>query len=112
MIAFLMLYVRPITAVGRLIDHGKLWFAVGAAFGVSLLLHYSDVAQRGASSPVLQFISAAPRVYLAPLLAVALVFVPAILLIRAVSGYGSFSVLLNSEFAPLLVCVMASWAAA
>src|SRR5258708_33099787 len=34
-----MLYARPVAAISRIVDHGKLWFAIVAALGVSFLLH-------------------------------------------------------------------------
>ena len=40
--AFLLLYVRPIAAISQILDQGRLWFAVVAAVGVSVLLHTSD----------------------------------------------------------------------
>ena len=44
--AFFMLYVKPVAAVSRILDHGRLWFAIAAAIGVSILLHM-------AGSPIL-----------------------------------------------------------
>ena len=38
--AFLMLYIRPIAAVSRILDHGRLWFAILASLGVSLLFRH------------------------------------------------------------------------
>jgi len=109
---FLLLYVRPATAASGILDRGRLWFACVAALGVSILLHAPDVPERGASSPFLRFISYSPGGYLAALALVAIVMVPSIILIRAWSGFGSASVLLNRDYAPLLMCAMFTWAAA
>src|SRR5712692_10093777 len=105
-IAFFLLYARPLTAISRIIDQGKLWFALLAALAVSLLLHATDPAVRGFGSAVFQFISFTPGSYFAALLALAALFVPAILLCRALFGFGSFSVLMNSDYLSLLVCVL------
>lgn len=49
---------------------------------------------------------------LAPIAAVILVFVPAIIFLRAVSGHGGFGVLMRSDYSSLLLCVLSAWAAA
>lgn len=41
--AFLLLYIRPVSAVSRILDQGRLWFAILAAVAVSLFLHSSDI---------------------------------------------------------------------
>src|SRR5580692_6170098 len=41
--ALLLLYIRPVAAISRILDHGRLWFAIVAALGVSVVLHSSDV---------------------------------------------------------------------
>ncbi len=112
LIAFLLLYVKPVAAISRIIDQGRLWFAVLAALGVSLLLHAPDAPERGASTALLQFVSYSPGSYFAALAIVAFLLVPAIILVRAVSGFGSFGVLMNSDYLSLLICILMSWAAA
>jgi tetratricopeptide (TPR) repeat protein len=87
-------------------------FALLAAVAVSLFLHAPDTAERGASTPLLQYISYAPASYFAALAAVVLVMVPAIILCRAAAGFGSFGVLMNSDYMSLLICALLSWAAA
>jgi len=110
--ALFLLYLKPVAAVAQILDRGKLWFAIVSALVVSVFLHAADVPLRGAASPLLRFISFTPGGYLAPLLMIAIAFVPAIILARAIFGYGSFSVLINSDYVPLLMCAFTSWAAA
>jgi tetratricopeptide (TPR) repeat protein len=116
--ALFQLYVRPAAALGQILDRGRLWFAIVAALGVSLLLHLTDSVQQAVlASPgfstvaLLRFISYEPGSYLAPLLAVGMVLVPAIVLSRAVAGFGSFGVLMRSDYSPLLICTLMCWAA-
>ena len=116
--ALFQLYVRPARAVGQILDRGRLWFAILAALGVSLLLHLTDSVQQGVLSghgflaaALLRFISYQPGSYLAPLVAVAIVLVPAIVLCRALAGFGSFSVLIRSDYSPLLICTLMCWSA-
>ena len=92
--------------MGRILDRGRLWISIVAALCVSILLHWRDVAVRGAFSPFARFISWTPGAYLAPLLTVAIVMVPAILLVRAFAGFGSFTNLLNSDYVSLLMLTM------
>jgi tetratricopeptide (TPR) repeat protein len=40
--ALLLLYVRPVAAISRILDHGRLWFAIVAALGVSVLVHLPE----------------------------------------------------------------------
>ncbi len=110
--ALFMLYVRPGAAFGRILDRGHLWFAALAAVAFGFVLHFGDVPVPEPSSPLLRFISFAPGSYLLPLLIVAIVIVPAIILIRSFAGFGSFSVLLNNDYVPLLMCTLMAWAAA
>ncbi len=97
--------------MGRVLDRGRLWMAAAAALCVSLLLHWRDVPLRAPSSALLEFIAWMPGAYLAPLLAVAVVMVPAMLLVRAAAGHGGFAVLLNTDYVPLLMLAMSAWAA-
>lgn len=50
--------------------------------------------------------------WLAPLMATAVVFVPAIIVVRAVAGFGSFGVLMSRDYLSLLLCCLMCWAAA
>jgi tetratricopeptide (TPR) repeat protein len=108
---FFLIYLKPAAAMGRILDRGRLWIAVAAALCVSVLLHWRDVPLRVPFSALLGFIAWMPGAYLAPLLTVAIVMVPAILLIRAMAGYGSFAVLLNTDYLSLLMLAMSAWAA-
>jgi tetratricopeptide (TPR) repeat protein len=121
--ALFQLYVQPTAALGRILDRGRFWFCALAGLAVSLLLHASDAGPRlffAASSlpmsfawaALLRFISYQPGAYLAPLVAIAIVMVPAIVALRALRGFGSISVLIRSDYLPLLICVLMSWAAA
>ncbi len=110
--AFFMLYVNPAAGFGRILDRGRLWFAAVAAVAVGFVLHFGDIPLREPMSPLLRFISFAPGSYLAPLLIVAIVIVPAIILLRAITGFGSFGILLNNDYVPLLMCAFMAWAAA
>jgi hypothetical protein len=157
--ALLLLYVRPVTAISRILDHGRLWFAVLAAIGVSVLLHIpmltfvAEVSKQTAAIERTQQVhapkappaaaqesrgdekdekeEAAPAgptgpgvlveaarnwigyaAFTAPLVGLALVFVPVVIFARAVSGYGSFPVLMRSDYMSLLLCVFMAWAAA
>ena len=98
--------------MSRVLDRGRLWIAIAAALFVSVLLHWRDIPLRVPASALLRFISWTPGSYLAPLLTVAIVMVPAILLVRAIAGFGSFTMLLNSDYASLLMLAMTAWAAA
>lgn len=115
--ALFLLYPKPIAAVSRIIDRGRIWFAVLAALAVSILLHASDVPVRLSALPfalgaLLRFLSYTPGSYFSALIAVAVVMGPAIVLCRALFGFGSFSVLMDSDYLPLLICMLMSWAAA
>lgn len=123
--ALFLLYARPVVAIGRILDEGRLWFSVAAAILVSWLLHFSDGRLETISGagdddsgpgPVvdalLHFISYGPGTMLLALGSIVIVLVPAILLIRAVSGFGSFSVLMESDYLGLVNCALLSWTAA
>ncbi len=107
-----MLYINPVAAFGRILDRGSVWFAGAAAVAVGFVLHFGDIPLREPLSPLLRFISFAPGSYLAPLLILAIVIVPSIILLRAISGFGSFGILLNNDYVPLLMCAFMAWAAA
>lgn len=107
-----LLYGKPGAAISRILDRGRLWFAIAASIAVSVLLHAPDLPSRAPASAVLRFVSYVPGAWLAPLLIVAAVLVPSIILIRAVSGFGSFSVLIHNDYSPLLLCTLMSWTAA
>lgn len=158
--ALLSLYIRPVAAISRILDHGRLWFAVVAAILVSVALHSSDLgalamaleranlktpmareilkkaakdqplppdvqkmmeeAEQEANhlSPVTfvgdavaQFASYDSWSFFSAIWAIAVAMVPAIIVLRAVTGYGSFSVLMRRDYLSLLMCVLLCWSA-
>jgi Tfp pilus assembly protein PilF len=158
--ALLLLYIRPVAAISRILDHGRLWFAIVAAILVSVVLHTSDIwaldmdgmhstlktpqareAFRKQSrqepltpelekmvkqaedeaehpSPVYFVRDAAARFasydassFFAAIWAIAVALVPAIIALRAVTGFGSFSVLMRRDYLSLLMCVLLCWSA-
>lgn len=115
--AFFMLYVNPGAAFSRILDRGRLWFALVVALFIAILLHWNDAPPVPTPIPVAQpplfrFISYAPGSYLAPILILGIVIVPCIILVRSISGFGNFAGLLTSDYAPLLMCLLMAWAAA
>ena len=117
--ALFRLYINPAAALSRILDRGRLWLAALLALGVSILLHAFDAGPKIVFSrpgwwtgALLRFISYTPGSYFAALMVVAIAVVPAIVLCRAVSGYGSVSVLMRSDYVSLLICLLMCWAAA
>jgi len=117
--ALFRLYVNPPAALSQILDRGRLWFAALLALVVSYVLHYSDLLPRITfarppllTTALLRFLSFLPGEYLAPFAVLAIVVVPAIILVRALAGFGSFAVLLQSDYVTLLICVLMSWTAA
>lgn len=107
-IALLLLYIRPVAAIGKILDHGRLLFAALAALGVSLLIRHAG--GRGIlADAVTSWIGYS---LLAPLVAIMLVFVPVVIFLRAIAGFGSFPVLMRSDYSSLLLCLLTAWAAA
>jgi Flp pilus assembly protein TadD len=107
--ALFLLYGRPVAAISRILDHGRLWFAIIAALATSILLVNAQPPLSGWSP---RPISHGMFQYLAPLLAMAVFAAPAVVLIHAIRGFGSFSVLMGRDYAPLLMCVLMAYAAA
>jgi tetratricopeptide (TPR) repeat protein len=50
--------------------------------------------------------------FFTPLGAIVLAFLPAMIAVRAFAGFGSFGVLMRSEYLSLLMCTLIAWAAA
>jgi hypothetical protein len=158
--ALLTLYVRPVAAISRILDHGRLWFAIVVAALVSVVLHTSDpgalgLAEQRASvqtamerqalkkaakdqplppevekaikeaedeadhpsparlvgEPVARFASFDPSSFFSAIWAIAVAMVPVIIALRAVTGFGSFSVLIRRDYLSLLMCVLLCWSA-
>jgi len=108
--ALLLLYVRPVAAISRILDHGRLWFAIVAALATSILL--VNVRSPVSGEPPPRLVSHGIFEYAAPLLAIAVLAVPAVIAVRTIGGFGSFSVLMASDYAPLLMCALMAYAAA
>ena len=93
------LYARPVRAASRIIDHGRLWFAVCAAL-LTLVLLPGGVFLPG-------------KAVLRTFGAIALAFVPVVILIMAVyRSRESFPVLLRRDYLTFLNCVLLSMTAA
>lgn len=143
--ALFMLYFRPVAGISRILDHGRLWFAIVAALAVSFVVHIpaarfaaevshprmvrvpapsGEEAPEEATEPRPQPAGASHILwdawaswigfvsFFAPIGALALVFIPVVIFVRAVSGYGSFSVLMRGDYLSMLLCVLMTWAAA
>ena len=137
--ALLQVYARPVAAIGRILDRGRLLLALFIAIGVSLLVHIPEMRNAtvvhapAASAPnavddeadlpapprpsayqlaVTIWTGIEPSAYLAGLGAIILGFVPAIIGLRAITGWGSFGVLMRRDYMSMLMAVMMVWAAA
>ena len=95
----IMLYAKPVRAASRIIDHGRLWFALCAALLVLAIV------PGGVFLP--------DKAVLRTLGATVLVFVPTIILIMTVyRSRESFPVTLRRDYLTFLNCVLLSMAAA
>jgi len=102
----LTLYVRPARAASRIIDHGRLWFALCAALLVLLGL------PAGAFARALMA-AIDPAATIRTIGATALAFVPAVILVMTLyRSHESFPVMLRKDYLTLLNCVLLSMAAA
>jgi tetratricopeptide (TPR) repeat protein len=102
----LMLYVRPVRAASRIIDHGRLWFALCAALLVLWGLPNGAFA-RSLMSAI------DPAAMIRTIGATALAFVPAVILVMTLyRSHESFPVMLRKDYLTLLNCVLLSMAAA
>jgi hypothetical protein len=96
----LRLLTQPAAAMSDILDRGSLLFASLTALCVSLLLTWS------APYPL-------PFSFYTPLLVLAAVYVPGVLLLGCLLGrLGSLGVLFQRDYAPLLTCTAMAWAAA
>jgi tetratricopeptide (TPR) repeat protein len=102
----LTLYVRPVRAASRIIDHGRLWFALCAALLVLWGLPHGAFA-RALMSAI------DPAAVIRTIGATALAFVPAVILVMTLyRSHESFPVMLRKDYLTLLNCVLLSMAAA
>jgi tetratricopeptide (TPR) repeat protein len=100
------LYVRPVRAASRIIDHGRLWFAVCAA-----LLMLWALPNRAFARALVSAID--PAAVIRTIGALALAFVPAVILVITLyRSHESFPVMLRKDYLTLLNCVLLSMAAA
>lgn len=110
--ALFFLYARPSSGFGRILDRGRLWFSALLAILVGFFLHFDDLPIRGFAPPLSRFISYAPGGWLYPLLILAIITVPAIILVRSIATRASFTFALSGDYIPLLMCSLMAWAAA
>jgi Flp pilus assembly protein TadD len=100
------LYVRPVRAASRIIDRGRLWFAVCAA-----LLVLWGLPNRTFARSLVSAID--PAAVIRTIGATALAFVPAMVLVMTLyRSHESFPVMLRKDYLTLLNCVLLSMAAA
>lgn len=93
--SLLRLYVHPAAAMSEILDRGSLLFAVVAVIAVSLLTRF-------------------PVGFYVPLLVLAAVYVPGVLLLSIVLARtgGSFGAVFQRDYAPLFTCAAMAWSAA
>jgi tetratricopeptide (TPR) repeat protein len=93
--SLLRLYVHPAAAMSEILDRGSMLFAVVAVIAVSLLLRI-------------------PFSFYVPLLVLAAVYVPGVLLLSVTLARtgGSFGAIFQRDYAPLLTCTAMAWSAA
>jgi tetratricopeptide (TPR) repeat protein len=102
----LTLYVRPVRAASRIIDRGRLWFAVCAA-----LLALWGLPNGAFARTLMSAID--PAAMIRTIGATALAFVPAVILVMTLyRSHESFPVMLRKDYLTLLNCVLLSMAAA
>jgi tetratricopeptide (TPR) repeat protein len=98
-------YSSPLKAASRIIDAGRLWFAVIAA---ALALVLMRAVTRTGVVPVVE-----PTFVIKVLAAIAFGFVPGIILVVTIArAHESFGVTFRRDFLPLLTSVLMSFAAA
>jgi len=111
----ILLYIRPVRAASRIIDHGRLWFALCAAALVLVAMpggiFVPDSPRPNLFATII--LTIAPTGVLKTIGATALAFVPAVMLVMTVyRSHESFPVMLRKDYLTLLNCVLLSMAAA
>jgi hypothetical protein len=88
----LRLYVQPGAAMSGILDRGSLLFASLAVLAISLLVPFAVS-------------------FYTPLLLLALVYVPGVLLLSKLLGGlgGNFGMVFRRDYAPLLTCTGMAW---
>ncbi len=109
-----LLYVRPVQAASRIIDRGRIWFAVVAAFLALALAPGRVILPRfGGQLAQIILVAIQPVSSLRILGAIALAYVPAAILVMMVYRWReSFAVMLRKDYLTLLNCVLLAIAAA
>lgn len=111
-----LLYVRPVRAASRIIDHGRLWFALCAALLVLLILPggvFLPDSPPPHPLPITMILAVAPTSIVKTIGAIALALVPAVILVMTVyRWHESFAVTLRRDYLTFLNCVLLSMAAA
>ena len=93
------LWWQPAAAMGEILDRGSLLFASLAAIGVALLLQAGPI----------RF----PFSFYTPLLVLAAVYVPGVLLIAVpIARLGALGTVFQRDYSPLLTCAAMAWSAA
>jgi tetratricopeptide (TPR) repeat protein len=138
----LHLYRRPFSAAGRILDEGRLAFAICAAIITALLVHVpakdrsreqlriesaaelsnaanEEIAGEESRRPAVLSRAVAAMISLDPgstfgaLVAIALIYVPACIFTLVLwESPGSFSTILLRDYLPLLVCILMCWTGA
>jgi tetratricopeptide (TPR) repeat protein len=95
--SLLRLYARPGSAMSEILDRGSLLFGVVAVVAVSLMLRLGFAVA-----------------FYTPLLLLAAVYVPGVLLLSVILARtgGSFGTIFQRDYAPLFTCTAMAWAAA
>jgi tetratricopeptide (TPR) repeat protein len=86
----LLLWVRPVAAMGEILDRGSLLFASLAVVAATI-------------------VTRSPVPFYMPLLVLAAIYVPGLLLIARILSLGAF---FQRDYSPLLTCVAMAWTAA
>src|SRR5260370_29855328 len=132
----LALYWRPVRAASRIIDEGRIWFAIFAAVLAIVAMQFGTAdtiqkyvqpsqieaeqddelpTQTPSGDPLVAMLGLTlePTATLKFLPALALAFLPAVVLVITLSrSHESFAVVLRKDYLPLLNCLLLSVAAA
>src|SRR5438105_2726103 len=123
----LRLLSQPADAMSGILDQGSLLFATVAVLAVSLLLQFNlppvpqappsvqqtDAARPEPDAPVVRVTHASrPFSFYSPLLVLAIVYVPGLLLVtNLVARLGALGSVFERDYSSLLTCASMAWAA-
>src|SRR5688572_18910972 len=126
-----LLYAKPLKAAGRILDEGRLLFALSFAVLAGIGVHapemisarVAQVERRQAQAhalpqpelarSVLRFMSYESGTVFSPFFSLALLFVPAAILASTVfDSSRSFGVAIYADYLPVLMCLLMTWTAA